>query len=64
MEDENYFIVRYFAQEGKAPQIRQKGLTRKQAEEHCQREDTHKAGVWFDGFTQHPPLHATKLKTL
>ncbi len=28
------------------------GLTLEEAQEHCQSEDTHEAGVWFDGYTE------------
>ena len=28
------------------------GLTEAEAQEHCQREDTHERGVWFDGYTE------------
>ena len=28
------------------------GLTEQEAQEHCQRDDTRLAGVWFDGFTE------------
>ena len=27
-------------------------LTEAEAQEHCQREDTHEPGVWFDGYTE------------
>ena len=28
------------------------GLTEAEAQEHCQREDTHEEGFWFDGYTE------------
>ena len=28
------------------------GLTEEEAQEHCQREDTHEPNVWFDGYTE------------
>lgn len=32
--------------------IIKRGLTEQEAQEHCQRDDTRLAGVWFDGFTE------------
>lgn len=48
---QKYMIVRFYAKEGKKSVIRQKGLTLKEAQEHCSKESTRKAGVWFDGYT-------------
>ena len=28
------------------------GLTEAEAQEHCQSDDTHEPGVWFDGYTE------------
>jgi hypothetical protein len=49
-----YKIVRFYANlsnpnHGK---IIKTGLTLKEAQEHCHREDTQKPGVWFDGYTK------------
>jgi hypothetical protein len=45
-----YKIIRFFSNGEK--RIIKTGLTLEQAQEHCQREDTHKAGIWFDGYTK------------
>lgn len=50
--NKKYMIVRFFAKEGKKSKVMKKGLSLKEAREHCQREDTHKVGVWFDGYTE------------
>jgi hypothetical protein len=51
-----YHIVRFYAQEGKSCKHRPKGhpgnLTHTEAQRYCSREDTRKAGVWFDGYTK------------
>jgi hypothetical protein len=44
-------IVRFYS-EGKPHKIRERGLTLEQAQAHCQKETTHKKGVWFDGYTK------------
>ena len=46
---ETYSIVRFYAGNRKARVIK-KGLTLEEAQEHCQRDDTHEKGVWFDGY--------------
>jgi hypothetical protein len=56
-----YKIIRFHRDKpdgtiGPRPVIR-RGLTLKQAQEHCSREDTHKVNqdgtvVWFDGYTE------------
>ena len=47
-----YKIVRLYAKENHPRQreVIKTGLTLEQAQEHCNREDTQKAGVWFDGY--------------
>jgi hypothetical protein len=44
-----YRIVRFF-KEGE-PSVIKEGLTLKEAQKHCKREDTHGDG-WFDGYEQ------------
>jgi hypothetical protein len=47
---ETYKIIR-FRFKGRRRTIKT-GLTLEQAQAHCSREDTHKPGVWFDGYTR------------
>lgn len=44
-----YKIIR-FRRDG-ISEVRVRGLTLEQAQEHCQREDTHGEG-WFDGYSE------------
>jgi len=50
--NKSYAIYRYFAKEGRQPKFIKGGLTLNQAQDHCNREDTHKEGVWFEGYTE------------
>ena len=46
-----YAIKRFYQKEGKRPQLTGTYYdTEKEAQEHCQREDT-KGDGWFDGYT-------------
>lgn len=57
--ENNYRIERLFFDENKKKKIIKTGLTLQQAQEHCQRDDTHakpdKNGIraWFDSYTNH-----------
>lgn len=44
-----YRIIRSYVS-GRAPRTIKTGLTLSEARAHCSRPDTHKAGVWFDGY--------------
>jgi len=45
-----YKIVRFTFGDPIENRIVMRGLSLKEAQEHCQRDDTRKAGVWFDGY--------------
>lgn len=47
----SYKIVRYYKKSNRRKVIR-KGLTREDAKRWCQRPDTVREGVWFDGFVE------------
>tara|TARA_R100000781_G_scaffold33754_1_gene24486 strand:- start:1301 stop:1456 length:156 start_codon:yes stop_codon:yes gene_type:complete len=49
-----YKIVRFYKDSDHPDnhKIIKTGLSEEEAQEHCQRDDTHKAGVWFDGYTE------------
>jgi hypothetical protein len=44
-----YKVVRFYCD--KESKVIQEGLTLDEAQEHCQRDDTHGKG-WFDGYTK------------
>ena len=46
----SYKIIR-FKFEGKNRVIK-RGLTLKEAQTHCRRDDTRKEGLWFDGYDE------------
>ena len=47
-----YKIVRFYARENHPSNLKviKTGLTLKEAQAHCNREDTQKKGEWFDGY--------------
>lgn len=45
-----YKVIRFY-QDDRPAQVKQTGLTLEQAQEWCNREDTHGPG-WFDGYEQ------------
>jgi len=49
-----YKIIRFYRDENHPDnkKIIRRGLSLKQAQAHCSREDTHEPGVWFDGYTE------------
>jgi hypothetical protein len=50
MQDEPLYKIVRFRFQGEREVIKT-GLTLEEAQEHCQREDTHDEG-WFDGYTE------------
>jgi len=50
----SYKIIRFYSKENHPNngKIIKTGLTLKEAQEWCKREDTHKVGVWFDGYSK------------
>lgn len=50
---ETYKIVRFYRKNTSRNQkVIRTGLTLEEAQKWCNREDTHKPGVWFDGYTK------------
>jgi len=47
----SYTIMRYY-QDGRDSKVIKTGLTLAEAQAWCKREDTHKPGEWFDGYTK------------
>ena len=47
---EKYKIIRHNRFKGN--KVIARGLTLEEAKEHCNRADTRKDGVWFDGYTR------------
>jgi hypothetical protein len=47
----SYIIVKYeYPNPFVYTEVIKTGLTEAQAQEHCQRDDTHKEGKWFHGY--------------
>jgi hypothetical protein len=51
-ENMRYKIVKYYQSLKRKPKTIKAGLTLEEAKKHCQLEETHKIGEWFDGFTK------------
>ena len=52
MENRTFKIVRFYAPDMcKENRVIKTGLTEAEAQAHCQRADTRKEGVYFDGYT-------------
>lgn len=45
-----YLIIRFFQGLKKRPRVIKTGLTLKEAQEWCNRQDTSKPFKWFDGY--------------
>lgn len=49
----SYKIVRFYSPElEKTNRVIRRGLTLEEAKEHCNRADTKKEGVYFEGYTK------------
>ena len=47
-----YNIVRFYADRNKPSEVVRRGLTLKEAQQHCNDPNTREDGVWFDGYTE------------
>mgnify|MGYP003115545278 CR=1 FL=1 len=47
---ERYKIIRFFRDKNRPKRIVKRDLTLKEAQQHCSDPNTHKEGVWFDGY--------------
>ena len=47
-----YKIVRFYYPSLEPQKVIKKGLSLKEAQEHCKKPETSKKGKWFDGYTE------------
>lgn len=52
MSSITYEIVRFYKDENKNQRIIKSGLTKQEAQEHCNDPDTRQEGIYFDGFRE------------
>lgn len=47
-----YNIIRFYADDKKPSKIIKSGVSLSEARKHCNRIDTYKPGIWFDGYRE------------